>query len=191
MSAVAAPECASGSAAGVRAVSSASVRGPPQAALRPKPPTARRVRERHGAAPTRFDAGVDQADVRFDQAAAARDRGVGDQARAARRQHFAGAVGDQRVVVGMNAERDVAALNTKTRRALPGDGRTDSGRALSSLRTIWRASPSAVAARASAISCLQRVELRRSPADNSAPTCSVAWCAKLCLKPSRATRPSR
>ena len=47
--------------------------------------------------------GVDQADVGFDEAAAARDRGVGDEARAARRERLAGAVGDERVVVGMHA----------------------------------------------------------------------------------------
>ena len=41
-----------------------------------------------GAAPAAVDAGVDQADVGVDQAAAARDRRVGEQPRAACRQHF-------------------------------------------------------------------------------------------------------
>ena len=38
---------------------------------------------------------------------------------------------------------------------------------------------------------LQRVELLADRARTSAPTCVVVWLAKLCLKPSSATSPSR
>ena len=66
------------------------------------------AQRRRGPLPARLQRRVDRADVGLDEAAAARQRRVGHQPRAARGQRVAGAQRDQRVVVRVHAQRDVA-----------------------------------------------------------------------------------
>ena len=67
---------------------------------------------------------------------------------------------------------------------------TSSGRSCSSVRSTWRASFTAVCATARAASA-SRASNWPSKASSKAPIWAVACWAKLCLKLSNATRPSR
>ena len=137
---------------------------------------------RDGAAPALVDGRVDQADVGFDAAAAARDlrrrRPGGRRAprspRPSRRRRARGRR-DGRAATMWRA------LSSSASSACSATCVTHSGRVASSLRSTWRASAVAVAASARAISCWSASSC--SPTERtSAPTCVVVWLREALLE---------